>query len=242
MQILFADETDKQEGAEKRLFFCISSLAVEKEKLLTLSKNLEEIKTKHNLSNLKNSRKTALSESKRLEITKEIFQTLYDNDVKARAIVIGSFTLSRPISPEDLYFGALDFLVERWYMTLKKKNKIGFVIFDTVDRKLENSLRKKFYNYISEGECKYITKSYGFYRECIYPTLLFSDDNHSLLLQAADLIGTSLNSAIVNTLKKITYIDIQNLPEENKFLKIYWPLFMRSPSGKISGWGIKIWD
>ena len=241
MQILVADETDK-EKAGKLVFFCIISLTVDDEKLLTVNKFLDQIRSAYNLVTLKGSRKNRLSEPERLKITEEIFNILKKYDVKARAIIIGDFTLSRPMKREELYIGALDFIIERWFFTLKKENKSGLVIFDTVGKKIEGPLRKKFYKYISEGECRYDTKLVGYFRDHIFPDILFSDDDSNLLMQAADLVGTSLNGALASSLKEGEYLDIEKLESKNKFLKIYWPLFMKNYQGKVSGRGIKLWN
>lgn len=76
----------------------------------------------------------------------------------------------------------------------------------------------------------------------IFPSLLFSNDEYSNILQIVDLIGVSLNSALFNQLNKNPTINVNNLPNYNKYLEIYWPLFEFNPrNGSVNGWGLKIW-
>lgn len=247
MQLLFIDETDRQQGAQGP-FFCICSLAITEEHLLAASNLLENIKEKYGLENLKDARKTGLSEELRMEITHEIFDCLASSEVKIRAVVIGDFTLKSSPPKIDTYMSAMFFLLERFSLTLHNKKEVAMVIFDTVEEKLQNKLRGQFYEHIRNEDLTMFsaytlsTKILGHYRDYLYPSILFSDDRNSVLIQAVDLIATSLNSAIVNVLKAENYIKIPSLPTCNKFLEVYWPLFMSSPGGKVSGWGIKVWN
>jgi len=247
MRLFFIDETDRQEGAQGP-FFCICSLAIGGENLLIASNELEDIKVKYSLSNLKDARKTGLPEATRLALTKEIYDCLSKYNVKVRATIIGDFTLSKHPPKEDSYMGAISFLIERFVLSLKDDKETGIIVFDSVEEKLQKKLREQFYEHIRNEKLTMFsrytltTKILGQYRDYLYPSILFSDDRHSILIQAVDLMATSLNSAIVNVLKVEKFIKIPDLPQNNPFLGIYWPLFMRSPGGEVAGWGIKVWN
>ncbi len=240
MQLLFADETEKTKGKDK-LFFCICSIAIDESKVIETNRALSGILVKYGLSSLKESRKSGLSEGARLSIAQDITDILGGAGAKVRAIVIGEFTMSRPIVRAELYSSAMSFILERWYFTLNKNDERGIAIFDSMDSHLQRDFGKKFAEYVATEECKWQTKSYGFFRDRIHPSLLFTADENSILIQAADCIGTALNNAYANSLRDHK-LGITDLPNENKFLKIFWPLFMRSPGGRVPGYGIKIWN
>lgn len=109
-----------------------------------------------------------------------------------------------------------------------------------MNKKLENDIKNKFFELISESEHRMYDKVDGYYRDKIYPSLLFSNDEHSTILQATDLIATSLNNAVWRNTQQEN-LDAEKLPNYNDYLKIYWPLFVKNPAGKVSGWGIKVW-
>ena len=241
MKILFVDETDKQANAQSGEFFCLCGGSVEEEHLIAVGNALDAIKTKYGLVNFKDARKSGLAEDVRLAIAREIFECLSNYGVKIRAIVLGNSSMSARLPKEDIYMGAMSFLLERFTLCLLNEHDTGMVVFDTVDHTLERELRKRFYKYIQEEVLTMRMKPLALHRDFIHPSLLFSDDNHSVLIQAVDLIATSLNGAIFSC-KKTDAIIVSDLPTKNKFLEIYWPLFVTSPSGTVSGWGLKIWD
>lgn len=244
MKLLFVDETDRQANATNRTFFCICGLSIDESVVLVASNELEEIKTRYGLSNLKDSRKTSLGEATKISLTTEVFACLSKHGVKIVGIILGDFSLSFNLPKKDMYMGAMSFLMERFALSLVKEKTNGVVIFDSVDHALEKDLRQKFYEYIREEKVQMAFDAVPrcAFRDEILPSLLFSDDNHSVLVQAVDLIATSLNSAIVNTTKSGESITVSSLPTGNKFLTIYWPLFAASPAGKVEGWGVKVWD
>ncbi len=137
----------------------------------------------------------------------------------------------------------MSFLLERFTLSLLDNKDSGLVIFDKVNRDLENKLRTKFYKYIREETITfhYGTRPVAEFKNHIYPSILFADDHHSTLIQAVDLVATPLNSALVSALKGGKRVVVADLPERNQFLKIYWPLFSKSPGGDVDGWGVKIW-
>ena len=71
--------------------------------------------------------------------------------------------------------------------------------------------------------------------------MFFGKDEYSEMLQVADLIVTSLNSAYWKFTQDKTFKYIDDLPEYNQFLKIYWPLFVKNSDGKVERYGIKVW-
>ena len=243
MKLLFIDETDKQRGRNKKYFFVLCGLIVNGGSLISLTKNLSSICESYKIKSLKDARKSNLRKDKKIEITKRIYEALREAKAEARSAFIGNITLGNVKKINDVYFGALTFLVERYFLSLKTSEETGVIIFDSVDKKLENQLRKKFFDYISREKLIWAVsrRVEGDYKDRIYPSLLFSNDEHSLILQATDLIANCLNSAIWRDFQKGA-IDIENLYQKNEYLQIYWPLFVKNPAGKISGWGIKIWQ
>jgi hypothetical protein len=243
MRILFIDETDKQKNKNNRYFFVLCGLVTKGESLINLTNELNQIKESYKLDTLKDTRKTNLKKSIKIEITNKIYNSLKNNGAEIRSAFIGNISLRSIKTVNDVYFGALTFLIERYFLTLKDKNDTGIVIFDSVDKKLEGKLRKKFFDHILNEKLVWAVSGRveGYYKERIFPSIFFSNDEHSTVLQVTDLIATSLNSAIWADLKK-DILDVENLANKNDYLKIYWPLFVKSPVGKVNGWGIKIWQ
>lgn len=243
MKIVFVDETDRQADATHRTFFCICGLIVDDSKVISLTAALETIKAKYGLANLKDCRKNGLDESTRIAITSEIFACLNDNGAKIIGVILGDFSLSAKLPKEDIYMGAISFLIERVVLSLIKEGGNGVVVFDSMEKSLEKELRKRFYDYVNTGVIQMTWKAEpeGAIKDHILSTLMFSDDDQSPLIQAVDLVAVSLNSAIANTYSPKKPIVVNDLPNANKFLKIYWPLFVRDSKGKVEGWGIKVW-
>ncbi|MDD5318633.1 MAG: DUF3800 domain-containing protein [Candidatus Pacebacteria bacterium] len=240
MKLLFVDETDRQATTASRKFFCICGLLIDAENLIDITKKLEEIKNHYNLSNLKDARKSNLDEATRIEITSKIFDCLTKYKADVMGVVLGDTSLSYKLPLEDIYSGAMSFLLERYAIILKKQNTTGMVIFDTVDA-IENKLRGKFFDHVQKEEVNMFGNKVCAIKDHVSPSLLFADDKHSVLIQAIDLIAVSLNSALVNTWEPKSPVSVENLPQSNKFLNIYWPLFARSPRNRVDGWGVKIW-
>lgn len=244
MKLLFIDETDKQKSKNKKYYFVLCGLVVNGDSLISLTKELNNICESYKLKSLKDTRKRNLKTDIKIEITKRIHEVLKEVKAEARSAFLGNITLEGIRKVNDIYFGALTFLVERYFLSLKASEETGVIIFDSVDKKLENHLRKKFFNYISNEKLVWAMSGRveGAYKDRIYPSLLFSNDEHSIILQATDLIATCLNSAIWKDFQKGEGIDIENLYKKNEYLKIYWPLFAKSSAGKVNGWGIKVWQ
>jgi len=239
MEILFLDESEKQKNKNERYFFCLCGLMVDENKLFTLDDELNKLRKNYRFSNLKDLRQR-LPHRTKIKRTKEIYEILRSNGAKIISAILGDVALKDINAVDNAYFGALTFLIERFFIHLGKNRKVGIIIFDSVDKTVEKNLRKKSFEFVSKEKHIMYGNEKGCYKEKIYPSILFSDDEHSTILQATDLIATSLNHAVWTIIRK-GKINLENLPNENKYLKIYWPLFVKSPAGKVSGWGIKFW-
>jgi hypothetical protein len=88
-----------------------------------------------------------------------------------------------------------------------------------MDKNLETKIKKKFSNFISTEDHIMHGNIDGQYKNRIYPSLFFSNDNYSTILQATDLIATSLNSAVYNCIQeKGELADVESLHEYNEYL------------------------
>lgn len=243
MKLFFIDETDRQRDTQlKRTYFVLCGLMIDSEDLIKADTEFDDIKNQHNLKNLKDTRKKGLSKKERLEITNKVFGVLKKYKAEVRAIYLGEYTMKAEREISDTYFGALDFLIERLFLTLKKKDSSGLIVMDNLNKKTEAILKKKYFQHIREGGQVWITSGrVDPYKNRICPWLIFSEDDCNTFLQVTDLIAASLNSAIWESIGSDNF-SLAKLPEKNKFLDIYWPLFVRSPKGTVGGWGIKIWN
>lgn len=237
MKILFIDESDKQKDKNNKYFFVLNGLMVDKESLLKIESDIRNLKKNNKINNFKELRSKGKD---RLSLTKEIYEILNKNSVKIISAVLGPRTMRDSSKKSDDYMAALGFIIERFYINLDNEKKVGLVIHDSVDKDLENQIREKFYEVIIDGEFIMRGEAKGLFRNKIYPSIFFSKDEHSEILQTSDLIAVALNSSIFKSLEKAAF-DTDKLSEHNEFLKIYWPLFIKNPRGGVSGWGIKVW-
>lgn len=110
------------------------------------------------------------------------------------------------------------------------------------DFSFAKAIQDEFYKIIATGKVTFHITEAGKYREKIYPEIAIADDKHSHILQVTDLIAVSLNHAFREKFKANGQsFDLEKLPENNKYLSAYWPLFKKDPQGKVAGWGIKVW-
>lgn len=239
MKFLFIDESEKQEGKNRRYFFCLCGLMVNEDNLLTLTNELDTLRKKYKLSNLKDARKK-LPRRTKTKITKEIFRILQSNNTEIISAILGNRALMEINRVDNAYFDSLTFLIERFFIHLEKSRKAGIIVFDSVNKSVEKSLRKKSFDFISKEKHIMYGTVKGHYNEKIFPSIFFSNDQHCTVLQATDLIATCLNSAFWACVKERN-LDVEDLPNRNKYLKTYWPLFVKSSTGKVNGWGVKIW-
>jgi hypothetical protein len=239
MKFLFIDESEKQKGKNRRYFFCLCGLMVDEDRLFALNSDFDTLREKYKLSNLKDLRKKLPSKTK-IKITKEICRILESKNTKIISAILGDVTLKDINRVDNAYFSALTFLIERFFIHLERSVKTGIIVFDSVDKNVEKSLRKKSFEFISKERHMMYDKIKGYYKEKIFPSIFFSNDEYTTVLQATDLIATSLNSAFWSSIQEGN-LDVEDLPNKNKYLKIYWPLFVKNPAGKVNGWGIKVW-
>ena len=240
MKIMFIDESTKQENRNNKYFFIQLGIMINKESILPLEEDLRKIKDKYQMTNFKSLRKNKKEE--KIECTSEICKTLLNHNASVLSTVLGAVALKDINNISDSYFGAITFLIERFFMNLKNESRTGLIIHDSLERSLELNLRKKVHQYVLEEELLLHGKSKGRYKDRIYPAILFSDDAYSEILQVSDLISLSLHSAIFKCLKSGEGLVVENLPKYNGFLKLYWPLFIKDPrNAKAEGWGVKIW-
>lgn len=242
MKLLFIDDTDiaRERGYD---FFCLCSIEVDAGALFVLEKDLAAIQEKYSLANLKIARDMTLPEDLRWKVTEEIFNAFDSANVLVRAAAIGPYSMKDKKRDSDLYLGTLSFLLERFFITFNRSNEYGLVFMDMVgDRKMEKAIRDGFNKFVVNEEQVFITKSYGKYKQRIYPAIFFVDDAHSAVLQTADLIASALRHALKSRYKETGNYYISELPKYNKFLEKYWKFFVKSPKGEVADWGIKIWN
>jgi len=242
MKLIFIDESKKQENSKNKFFLIQLGLVIDKDNLQKVEKEIEGLKQKWRIENLKKIREPPYTKETKLKFTRELSNILESNNVKVISSVLGDIALRNIRKIENSYFEAIKFVLERFFINLNKEGKSGIIIHDEVDKETENELKEKVYNLISKEEfkCRIVSKPYI---DRIYPALMFSNDKHSNILQTSDLIALSLHNAIWknwNNIKK-PFFDSNKLPENNEFLKLYWNLFMKDPNGSVDGWGIKFW-
>jgi len=251
LNFLFLDESGRYENKNLWNYFIICGIIINGEEILSCENDLSEVAKKHEVDSLKQFRKNKkFNLDEKIKITEEIFQILQKHKVKVLSSVIKDYYVQKSVKKEESYFNALEFLIERFFLELKNENSIGVVIADSFNTKEEKKLKNKFYEYISKEALKWVYSGRieGFYKERIFPYLIFTEDSFCKILQVSDLIAAALNGAIKKEIARIKkenkadiLINVENLNQYNPFLSLYWPLFARSPEGKIGGWGIKIW-
>ncbi len=231
-----------KDGQRGRAYFVLCGLIFDANDLIKAATELEKIGERHTISTLKSARKNKLNQTQKLKITEEIFSVLKKYKVEARAVYLGEYSMKSERKISDTYLGALDFLIERFFLSLKKNDETGLVVMDNLDHKTEANLTKKFFKHIQNDSQSWVTSDKKDpYKNRLCSWLIFSNDDTNSLLQATDLVATSLNSAIwIGVSNKD--LDVEKLAEKNAYLKIYWPLFAKSLTGKVSGWGLKIWN
>lgn len=240
MKFLFIDETERQRSGSSKDFFCLCGLIINDD-LVKLEDDLNEFASE--MGHIKNFKEIRgadkLPRDIRLIITDGIYEILDKHGCKVISIILGKTTIKRVSNFNNIYTEAFDFLIERFYMNIKN-NEGGMVIFDKINDKAEKNLRKKFFEYVSDNQHTMFGWSRGNYRDRIFKSVLFSGDEYCRILQATDLIATALGSAF-HSQQERKEINLEKLNEENKYIGVYFPLFKKSSSGKVNGYGIKIW-
>ena len=236
LKIIFIDETSKTKN--NKCFLCLCGLIVDSSEVINLENELRLFKKKYGYENFKDFREPYNKEIK-LKQTNEIKNILIKYDVNIISSVIQENSLNtirlnnKNNSEAFQRYYDLVFILERFSFHLNRRKKTGFVIFDSLDNKIENTIEILFY--------EQITSSKKF--KNIFSSILFSKDDYSNILQISDLIGVSLNNAIYNSIKKFSKINVDELPNFNPYLGIYWDLFeINKRTNSVEGWGLKVWQ
>jgi hypothetical protein len=239
VKFLFVDESERQKSKTSREFFFLCGLIVPEASVMGLSSKLLHIASDHKLKSLKDLRGKVPRERK-MKITSEVFDTLCSHQTQVICTALGRQALRKEGRLSECYLDALEFMLERFFIQLQKDNDWGLIIFDNVNADVEREFIGKTYEIISTQPQRMRGTVRGYFRDRIYPQVLLGDDAYSPILQAADLIALSLNSAFYRG-KVDQRFDLERLAEHNEYLAVYWPLFVKSPEVKVAGWGIKVW-
>lgn len=240
MKIIFIDESERQTN-KNNYFFALCGLIIDCKDVIEIEEKLRKLKENYKLTNLKELKSKTFDKKEKIQISKEIFDIIEEGNSTILSAILGSIALRDEKTLKNRHFDAITFIVERFYMRLQRENENGIVIHDSIEKTEERELRENFYKFIDSEKVILMGKDKGNLKTRIYPSILFSNDGHSEILQATDLIATSLNSAVWKCLESESELDIENLFNYNFYLKTYWPLFDKSYEGKINGWGIKVW-
>lgn len=240
MKFLFLDESDKQ-AKGTRIFFLVSGLFVDGSNLFDLNNELEGYKVALGMNNLKDLRKNrSLKHREKLTKTSELYTILLRHKVKILTAILGRTTMSSSSKFEEAYMGALSFLVERFCLQIRPDK--GMIFFDNMEGSIQRYVEDKFYSMVQHEPLIMHGEKLHDYKDLIYPAISFIKDNFSAILQVSDLIANSINDAVFKSITDYDFISISRLPSLSPYLNIYWPLIVKSPEGKISGWGIKLWN
>lgn len=232
-------------------FLCICGIIVDSSNLINLNNDIAKFKTECGFENLKEFRSRKIPTKSKIGLTSDLFEVLEANDAKVISVILGEPTLKRI---RDKYkrhhkevrtrFAALTFLVERFYLHLKRTKQTGQVVSDSLNPKVQSLLQDVYYDYITKSKFQMYFREGDIYKDVILPSISFTKDEHSDILQCSDLIAYSLNGAISRTLNEIESVyklNVENLEDKNPFISIYWALFEKDYSGNVKGWGIKLW-
>ena len=146
---------------------------------------------------------------------------------------------------KENYFGALTFIIERFFRRVKRIGEKGLIIGDSLPNQVLSDVANKTSEYLKNEEMIIFNKHFGKLDSFIYPSIFFQNDEHSNLLQITDLICASLQFSVREFRESNPDLPIKNnedlLKEMNSFIEKYWVLFENN-GGSVSGWGIKTWD
>jgi hypothetical protein len=244
---MFVDESERQ-NKKDRAYFTLCGLIVDATKIIKLERALEDFRKNHQINNLKDLRKSGLPEDTRIAASRELSTILESNECQMIAAVLGSSSLKSNhvlMNVHTRYSDTLDFIVERFFLYLRNHNDEGMIFMDKVESNAEHYLREYFFGKICDEPYYYFDKVFR-YSDRIYPSLNFSDDKRSGILQLTDSIAAPLNasiySAILEHKRSGKEWGLEELPNYNKFLEVYWKIFNRSKDGRVAGYGIKWWD
>jgi len=241
MEILFIDESEVNKKSKNDCFI-LGGLSISEEKLILLEENLDSLKAEFRVKNFKEFRDTTkIKREEKLVITKKIVSILRDSNVLVTSIIFGD--LGKDYWKN--YSNAIYFILERFFLRLKKANKKGLVVCDSLSNKQEKLISTKIIRELKEIDVILKGDNKGTISTQVYPCLFFQDDNCSSILQVTDLICASLQQAVTEFKASNPNVTIKRnehlLKELSPYLRLYWNLFEKGPFG-IAGWGIKVWD
>ena len=241
MEILFIDESDVYSSGNRECLI-LTGLSIKEEDLLKVEDKLEELKLSLNLKNLKELRTSRLRTEQKLDYTDKIIRILKETNIK----VISSVLNVGWDEYRDSYFGGLVFIIERFFLRIKRNNEKAFIISDSFDRNISSYVSAKASDYLRNQEITLHGESKGKIKESIYPALFFQNDNYSNLLQVVDLICGSLQFAVrefkVSNPTSTIKGNEDLLKDMNPYLEKYWIFFEKGFRNSVTGWGIKTWD
>jgi len=250
LNILFIDESEKQKdiGDKNNLFFSLTGLIISSDDLFYLNNSISDIILNYSLSNLKDSRDLKFSKGNKFKLSNDISWLL-----KEKNVIVISVILTHPeqFSKDRLernYLSAIKFIIERYFLRIKKNKEVGIVIHDSLSSPiLEKKINKQFYNLSTTDGVVFsrFSKPSVKFSSKVYPNLFFANDNYCNLLQLSDLISSSVNKAYFEFRKEADIgnpkYPINEIYKYNSVLEIYWPYFDKNQKGIIDGWGLKIW-
>lgn len=236
---LYIDESQTKEGT----YLCILGLCLNQTEIISLKEDIDSVLEEYGIKkqdrNLKRLRKNLLPFNKFSEQKKyELSEKIYDKLKKRGAVLIASIVDKTERGFSSSLEAGIYFIVERFYYLLKPLAE-GFLFCDTPPENTKK-YRNKIIEIVEEG------KEYRgeYFRNHIYPTVYFSDDESDTMIQLADLIAYNLSSYITKCIKDIPLAELSEIFDfdspslEGVYFKFIRGLF-RTRSGKINGNGIK---
>jgi hypothetical protein len=247
MKMMFVDESKKQGRGYTKEAFVMAGVVIDSEDLIKVENLLEDLKIRYGINKLEDIKKILVKEA-RLAFTVELRDILFDNNCYVLSAIYGEIALDNFKKIEEVYPACFQFLLERFFMNLNMKNEQGIMFHDEFGKPYGQKFIKSSYKEIKSGEfsCSWNKKKTPF-RERIHSQIFFGRDDYSNILQAADVIASTLNYSYIKLKPKLEKLHMikENIPmmkEENEYLKIYWDIFVKKPRTEDpSGYGIKIW-
>jgi len=236
MKIIFIDESSNKVNYLE--YFILTGVIVDCDVLFDFEAEIEKFKKKLTIRNLKDMRGQ--------ENTKELVSISKNYGIKSISVILGNISSKKQL--REKYKEALDLIVERFFLYLKPTNH-GFIFFDSTT--LQNEIGKNGTTMIKERGVSMYSRprgcflDLGEFKELIYPSILFTDDQSSNSLQLADRLCKAINGALKDSILNVGDLKLKNKEDDllsyGKYLNLYYDLFMNK-NGKIGGYGIKFWN
>jgi len=235
---------DESENRKSDYYLILLGVLVDSNSLFEISFEIEDLKEKFGLKNLKELRNTQrFKQNDKLSATEQLANILRKYDVRFISVIEFPSSIktdSYNYVRKKLYYDAAYRLSERTTLYARRKNKKWILVADTLKYKEDvfRSIKEKIKKDIrEEGETFNLKIKYY-----LFETPFFVEDELCNFIQVADLVALSLNHALRNYLKEKAYpINIEILDEFSPYLSHYWPLFDKNSHEKVDGWGVKIW-